>query len=103
LARTVLPCSDSLALIGLIPRESFATSGICPFVDFVARFWTRPLQVNAIAKSRQRSSPGGFKCPRPSRSDGGFLRHWEFGYAATTLIRPAFRERGFRRITISTS
>lgn len=23
--------------------------------------------------------------------------------AATTLIRPAFRERGFRRITISTS
>jgi hypothetical protein len=27
----------------------------------------------------------------------------EAAHAATTLIRPAFRERGFRRITISTS
>lgn len=32
-----------------------------------------------------------------------FVDHHYTGHEATTLIRPVFRERGFRRITISTS
>lgn len=57
---------------------STTSRSYAPMVKFVSRAGTRPLQVNAIAKPSQRSSPGGFKCPVPSRSDVGFLRHWEF-------------------------
>ena len=53
--------------------------------------WARRAR-NVIHLRRERRNS------RDPRSQGFFLN-----YAATTVIRPAFRERGFRRITISTS
>jgi hypothetical protein len=72
-------------------------------VNFVTRGRRCPLKVRPLAESSKRSSPRGFEYPASSRNDLGFRGHWDSDHAATTLIRPPFRERGLRRITISTS
>ena len=68
----------------------------------VPRVGKCPLKVKPFAESSECSAPITCERATPSSSGPWFQCHWK-SQAATTLIRAAFRERGFCRITISTS
>jgi hypothetical protein len=57
--------------------DSLVTSPRAPVVKFLTKGRRRPLKVEALAESNERSSPRGLKSPWPSRRDLGFLRHRE--------------------------